>query len=523
MENFENQERQEFTAQEPVSQEPVQQEPVQQTPVQQEPAYQQPREAAEPNPQPQTYHGAGTGRKESPFANSPYVMQQERPAQNAYQAAYVPPVPPQEPPRKAKKEKKKGGKVWKTILSTVLILVLVAGSCGLTAFFVTEHWKSETGNAVAYLEGRIDDLQAQLDAEKAEPEDPVVVYQDGYMAPGAVYQKNVQAVVLITCEVRGVRNGQAVTGVSTGSGFVVSANGYVVTNHHVVEGASSIAITMYDGTKYAATLIGSDSTNDVAVLKINETVSLVPVEIGSSEELKVGDQVVAIGNPLGELTSTLTVGYVSAKERSVNTDGLSINMIQTDAAINSGNSGGPLFNSKGQVIGITTAKYSGSSSSGASIEGIGFAIPIDDVMPIVRDLMQYGYVNSAYLGVMVSDVDATSASYYGLPVGAYVQEVTPGYCAQKAGLQEKDIIVALGEHKVRSVSELTRILRKFSAGETTTITVFRSGREVVLTITLDEKPRDTTGNAPAPGAGDMPQEGNYEDWYNYFFPYFDND
>ena len=540
MENFENQEHQGFAAQEsapqepicqqpapqePIYQQPAPQEPICQQPAPQEPICQQPAEAAaQPNPQPQpqtqTYHGTGAGRKESPFANSPYVtrQEQEKAAQGNYGASYIPPVPPQKP--KAQKEKKKGGKGWKIVLCTILILVLVAGSCGVTALLVTEYWRAETGYMVASLEGRIDDLQTQIDSGKAEPQDPVIVYQDGYMAPGAVYQKNVQAVVLITCEVRGVRNGQPVTGISTGSGFVVSQNGYVVTNHHVVEGAVGIAVTMYDGTEYAATLIGSDSTNDVAVLKINESVSLQPVEIGSSEALNVGDQVVAIGNPLGELTSTLTVGYVSAKERSVNTDGLSINMIQTDAAINSGNSGGPLFNSKGQVIGITTAKYSGSSSSGASIEGIGFAIPIDDVMPIIKDLMQYGYVNSAYLGVMVSDVDAASATYYGLPVGAYVQEVTPGYCAQKAGLQEKDIIVALGEHKVRSVSELTRILRKFSAGDTTTITVFRSGREVVLTITLDEKPRENAGNLPAPGSGDMPQEGNYEDWYNYFAPYF---
>lgn len=520
MENFENQEHQGFAAQESAPQEPIYQQPAPQEPICQQPA----EAAAQPNPQPQPqtqiYHGTGAGRKESPFANSPYVtrQEQEKAAQGNYGASYIPPVPPQKP--KAQKEKKKGGKGWKIVLCTILILVLVAGSCGVTALLVTEYWRAETGYMVASLEGRIDDLQTQIDSGKAEPQDPVIVYQDGYMAPGAVYQKNVQAVVLITCEVRGVRNGQPVTGISTGSGFVVSQNGYVVTNHHVVEGAVGIAVTMYDGTEYAATLIGSDSTNDVAVLKINESVSLQPVEIGSSEALNVGDQVVAIGNPLGELTSTLTVGYVSAKERSVNTDGLSINMIQTDAAINSGNSGGPLFNSKGQVIGITTAKYSGSSSSGASIEGIGFAIPIDDVMPIIKDLMQYGYVNSAYLGVMVSDVDAASATYYGLPVGAYVQEVTPGYCAQKAGLQEKDIIVALGEHKVRSVSELTRILRKFSAGDTTTITVFRSGREVVLTITLDEKPRENAGNLPVPGSGDMPQEGNYEDWYNYFAPYF---
>lgn len=165
------------------------------------------------------------------------------------------------------------------------------------------------------------------------------------------------------------------------------------------------------------------------------------MSIGNSDDLEVGDQVAAIGNPLGELTSTQTVGYVSAKDRSVNTDGTIINMLQTDAAINSGNSGGPLFNMNGEVVGITTAKYSGSTSSGASIEGIGFAIPINDVMKLVDDLMEYGYITGqAYLGVTINskDLDASTAAAYGLPVGARVESVTEGSCAQKAGLQAGD-------------------------------------------------------------------------------------
>ena len=256
----------------------------------------------------------------------------------------------------------------------------------------------------------------------------------------------------------------------------------------------------------------------MAVLKITESVQLQAVKIGSSDDLLVGDQVVAIGNPLGELTSTLTVGYVSAKERDVTTDGKTINMIQTDAAINSGNSGGPLFNSKGEVVGITTAKYSGNSSSGASIEGIGFAIPIDDVMPLVDDFINYGYINSAYLGVMVSEMDAATANYYGLPVGAYVQEVTPGNCAEAAGVMAKDIIVAIGDYEVKNVSDLTKVLRKFKAGDETTITVFRSGQKLTLPITLDEKPRENTTQTPAaPENGKLPENGSYEDWYNYFF------
>jgi len=171
-------------------------------------------------------------------------------------------------------------------------------------------------------------------------------------------------------------------------------------------------------------------------------------------------------------------------------------------------------------VGITTAKYSGSSGSGATIEGIGFAIPMDDVVGMVEDLVNYGYVTGAYLGVMVSDMDAEAASYYGMPVGAYVQEVTPGHCAEEAGLQAKDIIVALGEHEVKNVSGLTRALRNFKAGDTTTITVFRSGERVVLTITLDEKPAVAPQPQEMPDAGAMPEDGSFEEWYNYFAPFF---
>ena len=507
MDNYEHEEfPQEFEQQEPAQNE------YQSAPYQQ--SYQQPYQ--------QPYHGAGAGRKESPFANSPYEMNHHRqPAWESYgsNGGFV---PPQEPPRKVKKQRKPMSNVWKRILCVVLALAVVAGSCGLTAYLVNEHWEEETENMVSSFERRMNDLQLQIN--EAVRENPNVIYQDPVagMTPGAVYQKNVESVVLITATVRATSMfGQTTTGKSTGSGFVLTADGYVVTNHHVVDGATGVTVTTHSGIEYAAKVIGSDSTNDVALLKIEEDVTLQAVTVGSSDALRVGDQVIAIGNPLGELTSTLTVGYVSAKERKVTTDGTSINMIQTDAAINSGNSGGPLFNSNGEVVGITTAKYSGSSSSGASIEGIGFAIPIDDVMPLVDDLMNYGYINTAYLGVMVSDVDASTASYYGLPLGAYVQEVTKGYCAEKAGVQAKDIIVALGSYKVEGFNDLVKALRKFKAGETTTITVFRSGQERILTITLDEKPQTAEAENNTPGNGKMPQEGSYEDWYNYLSPFFD--
>ena len=227
--------------------------------------------------------------------------------------------------------------------------------------------------------------------------------------------------------------------------------------------------------------------------------------------------VVAIGNPLGELAATQTVGYVSGINREVATDSTIINMIQTDAAINPGNSGGPLFNMRGEVIGITTAKYSGTTGSGASIEGIGFAIPIDDVVPIIDDLVEHGYVTGGYLGVTVQNTDADSAAMFGLPTGAYVLEVTEGSSADRAGIQPKDIITDLGGHKVSNITELTRALRNFKGGDSTTVTVIRSGKEVTMDITLDEKPQEL----PAPTTQEtepvIPSDGGYEDWFNWFF------
>lgn len=472
------------------------------------------------------YRGSGVGRKESPFADSPYVMNHEpEQTQTWRDTTYVPPTAPAgEPVKKPKAKKKTNRKIWKPILAAVLALAVVAGSCGITAAVVNSRWENEMDRMQVRFNDRLDDMQAQIDQAKQQGQygsGTIVAGTVEGLTPGQVYAKNVQSVVLISCEITSNVYGQTTTGTSAGSGFILTENGYIATNNHVVEGATRIFVTTHGGEEYEAQLVGSDATNDMAVLKV-EAEGLAPVTIGSSTALAVGDQVVAIGNPLGELTATMTAGYVSAKNRDVTTDGRTINMIQTDAAINSGNSGGPLFNMLGQVVGITTAKYSGASSSGASIEGIGFAIPIDDVVGMMEDLINYGYITGAYLGVMVSDMDAEAANYYGMPVGAYVQEVTPGYCAEAAGLQAKDIIVALGGYDVGSVSGLTRALRNFKAGDTTTITVFRSGERIELSITLDEKPQTVPQESEMPefDESQMPQDGSFEEWYNYFAPFF---
>ena len=421
----------------------------------------------EPAPVEDTTYRYVPPRKTSPYADSPYVME-----------------PGIQFAQKPKKQKKARKSFWKTAVCAVLILALVGGACGVTGYMVNSSWEKRAQQMENDFQDKLNALEKKIGSINTgvSVSGSPLASAEG-LTPAQVYAKNVNSVVMIHNKITTM--GQ--TGTSTGSGFILSEDGYVVTNHHVVEGEGKLSVTLADGQSFAATLIGSDDTNDVALLKVEAT-GLQAVTLGSSSDLIVGDQVVAIGNPLGELTSTLTVGYVSAKERDVNTDGFAINMLQTDAAINSGNSGGPLFNMKGEVVGITTAKYSGTSSSGATIEGVGFAIPIDDVSGLLSDLANYGFITGAYLGVMVSDMDPTAASYYGLPTGAYVQEATEGYAAAKAGVQEKDIIVELGGIKISTVNDLTRALRNFKAGDQTSITVFRSGREVKLNITLDPKP-----------------------------------
>lgn len=328
------------------------------------------------------------------------------------------------------------------------------------------------------------------------------------LTPSEVYARYASAVVAISVESTTTNAfGQATSQASSGSGFIISADGYIVTNYHVVEDATSVSVALYDETSYDATIVGYDDTNDVALLKINAS-GLNTVAIGNSEEIVVGEQVCAIGNPLGELTFTLTCGYVSALDRVINTDGNPINMFQTDAAINPGNSGGPLFDMAGNVIGITTAKYASDS-----IEGLGFIIPINDVMDIVNDLAQYGrVVNRAYLGVTVSNM--TDAGKYNLPDGAYIESVTAGSCAEKAGMRAGDIVTALGETKISSYSDLVTALRGYKAGQTTTITVYQAGAYKDLTITFDERPADTstTTNDQTSGSTD---NGGYSYGYGY--------
>lgn len=398
--------------------------------------------------------------KESPFVNSPFET-----------------TPVQVQKTACSKSGRKGLKIFLKIIAAVLAVCFVIGCCGATAVLSGYYWRNRMNHMNADLQGKIDNLQAQVSVlEKTQIIIPENENGEAVtMTPTQLYAVAVRGVVAVS------------TGSSFGTGFFISSDGYIVTNYHVVEDASSIKIATYVEKQYTAKLVGYDNANDLALLKIDAK-DMPYLEIGSSN-VNVGDQVVTIGNPLGELTNSLTIGYISAKNRVVVSEGNKINMLQIDATINSGNSGGPLLNMQGQVIGITSAKYSGTTSSGTMVEGIGFAIPMDDVTGILADLKEYGYVNTPYLGVAVRDVENSVIQSYGLPSGAYVDSVVAGVSAARAGVKAKDIIVAVGEHKVTSVTDLTRALRNFKAGDTTTITVYRAGAELQLSITLDEKPR----------------------------------
>ena len=486
---------------------------------------------AEPQPEPDTaWHGAGAGICESirtdpePAAQEPVPeAEPEFASAPAYERTYTP--QPEEYTVPKRRERKPG--LGKKLLVAVLSAALVIGSCAATAGMVNHRWEERMEQHQQQMNAALDELQEELKALREAQTGMSVsgspMASPEGLSPSQVYAMNVNSVVAISNQSTTNVWGQISETASSGTGFIISEDGYIISNYHVVEGANKLTVITYMGDEYEAKLVGFDKMNDVSILKV-EAQGLESVTIGSSDDLIVGDQVVAIGNPLGELTSSLTVGYISAKDRTINTDGSLINMMQTDAAINPGNSGGPLFNMKGEVIGITTAKYSGSTGSGASIEGIGFAIPIADVMAMTEDLISHGYLtNQAYLGVSVMDLDGSTAAMYSLPMGSYVQSVTPGSCAEKAGIQPKDIIIAVGEHTVDGNSTLQSALRKFKAGDTTTITVFRAGAEVELTITFDERPQDPDADQQAQmpqQSGEMPNSGSYEDWYNYFFPFF---
>ncbi|MCR5090307.1 MAG: S1C family serine protease [Oscillospiraceae bacterium] len=400
----------------------------------------------------------------------------------------VPPryyTPRERTAREHRKKKSSSGRMAGLICVTLAAAIL-GGVCGasITGQSLTRRI-DQMEEALQTYEDAL--LQQQNNEETAANIQPVSSYSG--LSPSRIYDMSTGQVVGIRTEVT-VTNffGMTSSGAVSGTGFIISEDGYILTNFHVVEEAYErkldIQVITYDGTRYGATIIGVEAINDIAVLKIDAE-NLSAAAFGNSDSLKVGDTVYAVGNPLGELEFSMSTGHVSALDRVISTqESESINMFQIDAAVNEGNSGGPVYNTEGEVIGIVTAKYSDSG-----VEGLGFAIPINDVVSIAGDLITKGYVTGkAFLGISVDyRYNSVYSQYYNMPLGAFVSEVTPDSAAEKAGLKTGDIITAVGDYQIKSYNELKTALRYFSAFESSELTVYRAGTELHLAVTFDEE------------------------------------
>ena len=394
----------------------------------------------------------------------------------------VPPEPP-EPPKK-----KKGLSAGK-VIAIVLVCSLLGGCLGVGATLLLGNKSSGTTPAQSSTTFYVGERQTEtVNTTRTDTSEQ--------LTPREVYAQNVNSTVGITTSITTNYWGYQTTSAASGSGFILTEDGYILTNYHVIENSNSVQVTTYDNTAYSASIVGYDESNDIAVLKIDAT-GLTPVVLGDSDELYVGDEVMAIGNPLGELTFSLTVGYVSAMDREVTlSSGTTMDLIQTDAAINSGNSGGALFNTYGEVVGITNAKYSSSSSSSsASIDNIGFAIPINHVKGIVTSIIEKGYIVKPYIGVSVTSVSSEMICY-GLPKGAAVKVIAEGSPAEESGLKVNDIVTAINGEEITTSSELVKIVSAAQPGDVLTLTVYRQGEAERLTITLTvgEKQQEALAN-----------------------------
>ena len=414
---------------------------------------------------------------------------------------------------------KRPGRFTKRAIALLLACVVVGGAAG-------------AGGAAAYQQFAKPDTVVYQGERPTVDVDTVANSNGGQpMTPEQLYAANLASCVGITVSTTSVNIfGQTTTSAASGSGFVLTQDGYIVTNYHVIEDAVddssvSIEVSFADGAQYTATLVGGEQDNDVAVLKIDAT-GLQPVTLGDSEQLVVGETVYTIGNPLGELTYSLTDGLVSALDRLITTSSTNqttgqtetttLNVLQTNCDINPGNSGGPLFDSYGNVVGIVTAKYT-QTSSGVSAEGLGFALPINDVKEIINDLIEHGYVTGKpYLGIQVQDV-SDEAQRYGISAGAAVLYVADGSCAQEAGLQVNDIIIAIDDTAIDSSSALTAALSSnYKAGDTVTLTVIRNQQQVQLTVTLDEQNEQTEAANQIQEQSNQDQQNNSQSGGSYY-------
>ena len=319
------------------------------------------------------------------------------------------------------------------------------------------------------------DTTLKLDSSPASVEN---VPQEGGLSLQEIYKKIIGSVVSIT--------NVSTAGQSTGTGVIFSSDGYIVTNEHVVDGAQVIEVLMPDDTVLTAELVGSDAVSDLAVLHVAGE-NLTAAEFGDSDALRVGDSVAAVGDPLGTaLRGTMTDGIVSAINRDITVSGRTVTLIQTNAALNSGNSGGPLLNCYGQVIGINTMKI-GDNVTASGVEGLGFAIPSTTVKEIVDQLISQGYVSGrASLGITGERVSLFYQHYYGMPTGLYITAVASDSVADQAGIAAGDVLVSVGSTRITSQSALNTALYAYSAGDTVEASVYRGGRLYTLELTLEE-------------------------------------
>ena len=431
-----------------------------------------------------------------------------------YRPDYSEPLPtPEAGQSQAPKKQPRRGRAKRIVAGVLCAAVLIGGSFGA-------GW---------LIKGGILDKKAETSimlSERERPEVSTVNVTGGEkLTYTEIYNANVDSCVSINASATGYNFFmQPVKTASSGSGFIITEDGYIVTNYHVIENSTDVEVTLDSGVTYTAQVVGGDESYDIAVLKVDPGEDkLQPVVLGTSSSLQVGDEIVAIGNPLGELTFSMSEGIVSCVNREINVDGTPFNMIQITAAINEGNSGGPLFNIYGEVVGIVSAKYS-SSSSGNSVEGLGFAIPMDDVRSMIKDIMENGQVTTRpYLGISAYYNSQPQVS--GVSAGVYVESVEAGGPAEKAGLQAGDVITMIGSSIITNRDDINSLSKTYKAGDTVTITYVRDGQVATTELTFGSTTEASTTSSETTtqpengdGSGEYPYYGgSMDDFFERYF------
>ena len=392
-------------------------------------------------------------------------------------------------PESEKKKRKPGKASWRIGGAILLVVLLIAASSlifsgsnqrteapYISGDGMPDDWNDYLDNYYQVTESK--DAEIKLPRAELAPDFKVTISSERgkELSLQELYDQCSKSIVAI----KGYQDG--VDGYYWGSGIILSKDGLILTNTHVIENCDTASVTLFDNSSYDAALVGADSTSDIAVLRIEAT-GLTPASFGDSAELAIGDQVAAIGNPLGEtFRMTLTDGIISAIDRGISYNGHSMTLLQTNTAINEDNSGGALFNMYGQVIGVTNMKM---MSSYSSIEGIGFAIPSSTIAAVADSLMQYGEVRGrTAIGITVGAIPENVTSHYDLPTGLYVSAVEEKCDAAAKGIQQGDIITAVNGNPASATSDILTVKNTLSVGDTITFTIWRDGETFDVDVTL---------------------------------------